>query len=391
MSPQKHAAQISNAQRSRGAVTEAGRLRSSANSTRHGLASRKLRIIPPEDREEFDQHCSDMLPALAPEGPIENYLADLVVFDEWRLIRIRGLENEIFAMGFTTAKDQFFAGAETWLAKSKELATLTLYEQRIARVLSGNKAELEARQSARKTSGADLLVGADGPSPEAFPTEPAESSAAEASLPAPEATPETAPEITGGFVRSSAASAPPAATQTLTQAAAGGFVHSSDAPPLIPAAKRPESPTPDPRPLTPGREAGRHLPPAAKRPGLPRNFPLARQYKTHGTSPGHPLRAAHFSQIARLHGRRGALVSVGHRREHRHLHADRSVDSAPAAGEGRRSHRAARWARPPLRRQQRHERALLPHVSGHPRPKPGLRRDDVPLSSHFYAELRRAE
>jgi hypothetical protein len=278
MSPQKHAAQIANAQRSRGAVTEAGRLRSSANSTRHGLASRKLRIIPPEDREEFDQHCSEMLPALAPEGPIENYLADLIAFDEWRLIRIRGLENEIFAMGFTTAKDQFFAGAETWLAKSKELATLTLYEQRIARVLSGNKAELEARQSTRKTSGADLPVCAGGQSPETFPTQPAESepetSATEASLPIPETAPETAPEIAGGFVRSSAASAPRAATQTLTQSAAGGFVHSSaatsqtpaatggfvrssEAPSLIPAAKRPESPTPAPRPLTPSREGVR--------------------------------------------------------------------------------------------------------------------------------------
>jgi hypothetical protein len=89
MSPQKHAAQIANAQRSHGAVTEAGRLRSRANSTRHGLASRKLRIIPPEDREEFAQHCSEMLPALAPEGAIENHLADLIVFDEWRRMHSR--------------------------------------------------------------------------------------------------------------------------------------------------------------------------------------------------------------------------------------------------------------------------------------------------------------
>ena len=161
MSPQKHAAQIANAKLSHGAVTEKGRLRSSANSTRHGLASRKLRIIPPEDRDEFNELCSEMLPALAPEGPIENHLADLIVFDEWRRIRIRGLENEIFAMGFTKAKDEFFAGAELWLSHSKELATLTLYEQRITRVLTQNKAEFEGRQSARKASGADLLVCAD--------------------------------------------------------------------------------------------------------------------------------------------------------------------------------------------------------------------------------------
>jgi hypothetical protein len=238
MSPQKHAAQIANAKLSHGAVTEAGRLRSSANSTRHGLASRKLRIIPPEDRDEFAQHCSEMLPALAPEGPIENHLADLIVFDEWRRIRIRGLENEIFTMGFTTAKDQFFAGAETWLAKSKELATLSLYEQRIARILSHNKAELEARQSSRKASGADLLVYALPPTqsqqPEA-PTaaaEPAESKP-ETSAPAESSSEAvTAPETIGGFVRSSA-TASPAPDATLTNPGAK-WLESTPAPNPIP-------------------------------------------------------------------------------------------------------------------------------------------------------------
>ena len=207
------------------------------------MASRKLRIIPPEDREEFAQHCSEMLPALAPEGAIENHLADLIVFDEWRRIRIRGLENEIFAMGFTTAKDQFFAGAETWLAKSKELATLTLYEQRIARVLSHNKAELEARQSVpqnqwRRPPG---LRGAAGRQRHSS-IQPAESEP-ETSAPAASAPTETAdPETDGGFVRSSAASAPAATPQSPAPAATqsapdGGFVRSSAA--AAPAAAAP--------------------------------------------------------------------------------------------------------------------------------------------------------
>jgi hypothetical protein len=265
MSPQKHAAQIANAQRSHGAVTEAGRQRSSANSTRHGFASRKLRIIPPQDREEFDQHCSQMLPALAPEGPIEDHLADLIVFDEWRIIRTRGLENEIFAMGFTTAKDQYFAGAETWLSHSKELATLTTYEQRISRVLSRNKAELEARQSARKASGADLLVCADSRIPEA-PLIPPEEPKPE--VPASIAVPETG----DGFVHSSAAAPPTPDPQPVTTVAERpvGFVHSSASAPATPNPQPPApkpggeaapggfvrssnsaSPAPDPQPLTP--------------------------------------------------------------------------------------------------------------------------------------------
>ena len=243
MSPQKHAAQIANASRSHGPVTESGRLRSSSNSVRHGLASRKLRIIPPEDREEFDRHCSEMLPALAPEGPIENHLADLIVFDEWRLIRTRGLENEIFAMGFTTAKDHFFAGAETWAAKSKELATLTLYEQRISRVLSRNKAEFESRQSARKSSGAGLPAYADSHSPAAPLAQSDESQPEPATGETSLATRE-AVEPAVGFVRSSAAAA--AVPEPLTIAAGPpdttalepgiGFVRSTAA----------ASPAPDP-------------------------------------------------------------------------------------------------------------------------------------------------
>jgi hypothetical protein len=272
MSPQKHAAQIANARKSHGPITEAGRIRSSSNATRHGLASRKLRIIPPEDREEFDEHCSEMLPALAPEGPIENHLADLIVFDEWRLIRIRGLENEILMMGYTTAKDQFFAGAETWLAKSKELATLTLYEQRITRVLSRNKTEFDARQSARKASVADLPVDAGSSSPEAPLAQPAELQAEISVAPASAPAEPIASEPAGGFVHSSAAARIP----LTTPATAVGFVRSSavapptpDPQPLTPAVQTPatavgfvrssaaESPTPDPQPL---RISLRYLP-----------------------------------------------------------------------------------------------------------------------------------
>ena len=152
MSPQKHAAQIGNAQRSSGPRTEKGKLRSAGNSTRHGLASRKLHLICPRDRADFDRHCAEMLAALAPEGPVERQLADSVVLDQWRLTRARALENEIFAQGYMRAKDEVFPAADTWTVQAKNLSLLTLYEQRINRVLGRNMAELEARQAARKAA-----------------------------------------------------------------------------------------------------------------------------------------------------------------------------------------------------------------------------------------------
>jgi hypothetical protein len=68
MSPQKQASQIANSQKSHGATTEAGRARSSQNSIRHSLCSKKYFIVP-EERPEFDLYYNDLLAALAPKAP----------------------------------------------------------------------------------------------------------------------------------------------------------------------------------------------------------------------------------------------------------------------------------------------------------------------------------
>jgi hypothetical protein len=229
MSPQRQAAQIANAQKSRGPATEAGWARSSQNSIRHSLCNKKYRIVP-EDRPEFDIYYNDQIAALAPEGAAEALLAEAIIMDEWRLTRARQVENQIFCRGYMSAKPehQFISGAETWLAHSKELATLTLYEQRINRVLTRNKAEFESRQAARRGAGllACALSTTKSPSPEAPAT------------PSPEA---LAPEQPVGFVHSSAIDSP---TPDL-QPAIVGFVHSSDVP----------TSTADPQSPIPRREA----------------------------------------------------------------------------------------------------------------------------------------
>ena len=127
---------------------------------------------------------------------------------------------------------------------SKELATLTLYEQRITRVLTRNKAELETKQAARKASGADS--DADLPAC-ALPT--TQTQPLDASPPAvdpAESKPATAtPEQLGGFVRSSAATSPAPDAQLQN-------------PQLESTPKRPESPskwlesTPDATPIPQG-------------------------------------------------------------------------------------------------------------------------------------------
>jgi hypothetical protein len=151
MSPKKHAAQIANAHLSQGPRTAEGKANSSRNPLRHGFCSAKYKVLA-HDRDEFERHCAEMLEALAPEGAVEMLLAEAIAVDQFRLFRIKNVENEIFAQGFVGAKEEFFAGAETWNARCKELALITLYEQRINRTLTRNKQELEAKQAARKVA-----------------------------------------------------------------------------------------------------------------------------------------------------------------------------------------------------------------------------------------------
>ena len=184
------------------------------------LAARSIFIVP-EERPEFDIYYNDLIAALAPEGAAESLLAEAIILDAWRLTRARLVEKIRFSLaGICPPSRRLAAGAETWLAHSKELSTLTLYEQRIYRVLTHNKAEFASIQSARavaQASPACALPATQIQVPEAppLPAQPAE--------PKPET---AAPEQPVGFVHSSDLPAPPP-------------VH-----PLNPKSKPPRSPSP---------------------------------------------------------------------------------------------------------------------------------------------------
>src|SRR5690242_18534566 len=87
-----------NGQLSTGPRTEAGKARSSRNAVKHGLTSRQLVIAPGEEHEFAELH--DSLHAqLAPEGPLEVGVFNILVHAAWQLQRFRVLEAEIMASG----------------------------------------------------------------------------------------------------------------------------------------------------------------------------------------------------------------------------------------------------------------------------------------------------
>jgi len=86
----------SNAQKSTGPRTAAGKERASRNALKHGLLAREA-VIPGEDPEEFELFREGMIDELAPVGAVETMLAQRVVSLSWRLRRAERLQNAAFA------------------------------------------------------------------------------------------------------------------------------------------------------------------------------------------------------------------------------------------------------------------------------------------------------
>jgi len=94
----KVTANRANALASTGPQTAAGKRRSSANATRHGLRSAAL-VVPGREREaDWRRHLSGVLSSLQPADYLEACLAADVAATTWRLARAVRHENDLAAV-----------------------------------------------------------------------------------------------------------------------------------------------------------------------------------------------------------------------------------------------------------------------------------------------------
>jgi hypothetical protein len=96
ISPSQLAANRANAAHSTGPRTPTGKLASSRNSLKHGLASPQL-IIPGENRADFDMLLADLLAEHQPACPTEELLVHQIAQSWWLTQRALRFQNECFA------------------------------------------------------------------------------------------------------------------------------------------------------------------------------------------------------------------------------------------------------------------------------------------------------
>src|ERR1019366_1084672 len=78
--------------KSRGPKTEEGKLRSSANSLKHGMHARTI-VLPSESQEEYEQLRDEYLEEFHPVGPVERHEVETLYNAEWRIRRMRRMET----------------------------------------------------------------------------------------------------------------------------------------------------------------------------------------------------------------------------------------------------------------------------------------------------------
>jgi hypothetical protein len=105
-SPARMEANRRNALRSTGPITPMGKARSSKNALRHGVYS-FLPVVPGlEWNDDWETHRDGIFKSLAPEGTLEEALAERVALCFWRLNRVHRYETAITSVGLERIEEQ---------------------------------------------------------------------------------------------------------------------------------------------------------------------------------------------------------------------------------------------------------------------------------------------
>ncbi len=142
-----------------GPRTEEGKKKSALNALRHGLTSRVV-VMPWEDMDAYMRFCAELMTDLAPETAIERQYAQTFCDTQWRLNRMRSIEDSMLALGHVeeaarieTDHSQVHAAltaARVFRDDSKTFANLSLYEQRLQRTLDKSLKQLQTLQAERR-------------------------------------------------------------------------------------------------------------------------------------------------------------------------------------------------------------------------------------------------
>ena len=150
-----------NAQKSTGPRTDAGKQRSRLNAWRHGLTGQTV-ILPTEDHSAYQRHSHSFLDEYQPKGATETQLVQSLIDLSWRLNRAAAAETNLLTLAITghaahihTEHPEAHDALAMGLAFGEHhhaLANISMYCQRCHRQFERTLAQLRELQAERRKS-----------------------------------------------------------------------------------------------------------------------------------------------------------------------------------------------------------------------------------------------
>jgi hypothetical protein len=158
-SPLQYAANRLNAEKSHGPTSPEGRARSSMNALRHGLTARVV-VLPSEDMDAYQAFSKEIVDSLDAQTPVERQFAQTIADNQWRINRIRSIEDGMLGRGHFESAGDFDAdnpeihsaitAARAFREDSKAFVNLSIYEQRLHRSMKDALRQLKVLQTERR-------------------------------------------------------------------------------------------------------------------------------------------------------------------------------------------------------------------------------------------------
>jgi hypothetical protein len=136
-----------------------GRARSSMNALRHGLTARVV-VLPSEDMAAYTAFSKEIVDSLDPQTPVERQFAQTVADNQWRINRIRSIEDGMLGLEHFRSVGDFDAvsseyhsamtAARAFREDSKAFVNLSIYEQRLHRSMKEALRQLKELQTERR-------------------------------------------------------------------------------------------------------------------------------------------------------------------------------------------------------------------------------------------------
>jgi hypothetical protein len=129
------------------------------NALRHGLTARVV-VLPSEDMDAYNAFSKEIVDCLDPHTPVERQFAQTVADNQWRINRIRSIEDGMLGMGHFEAAGNFdcptaeihsaMTAARAFRDGSKAFVNLSIYEQRLHRSMKEALRQLKELQAERR-------------------------------------------------------------------------------------------------------------------------------------------------------------------------------------------------------------------------------------------------